>query len=143
MQTVGYGVGAGCSGSVPAKLLLAWQTASLVPSLSQTDTSLFFVHFTRCLHNLESRTPKHCPSFERAVPATIASLKHPSICKHSMEADILANAMEGIETDQDKALQVRPGRENAGIPRDALQVSDNRRLLRANETDDLSLTASA
>lgn len=133
VQTVSYSVEAACSGSVPAKLWLAWQTASPVPSLSPAGTSLVFAHFTRCLHNLKSRTPKHCPSLETAAPATTVNLTHPPICRfNSMEADFLANSMEGIEIDQDKALQVRPDQENAGFPSDVLQVSDDCHLLQAN-----------
>lgn len=144
VQTVSYGVEAACSGSVPAKLWLAWQTASPAPSLLQTDTSLVFVHFTRCLHNLKSRTPKHCPSLETAAPAPIASLNRPSICKlDRMEADIVASNLEGNEIDQDMALEVTLGQENTEIPSDALQVSDNCRLLQANPTHDLSSTGSS
>lgn len=49
-----------------------------------------------------------------------------------MEADFLANSIEGIEMDQDKAVQARTDQENAGFPSDALQVSDNCHLLQAN-----------
>lgn len=49
-----------------------------------------------------------------------------------MEANIVDSSMEGNEIDQDKALQVMPGRENAGLPSDAIQVSENCHLLQAN-----------
>lgn len=144
VQTVSYGVEAACSGSVPAKLWLAWQTASPAPSLLQTDTSLVFVHFTRCLHNLKSRTPKHCPSLDTAASAPIASLNRSSICKlDRMEADIVASNLEGNEIDQDMALQVRPGQNYAVTPSDALQVGDDCRLLQANPTHDLFSTGSS